>query len=287
MKQLDEYLPEDLLAFNVATAGKAPHSTNKERSKEKENSDDGLAGTSKADDSSSRGQEPPKMGEKSMADSTINKDDIRKEVVAYLAEKDAENQVTARISALEAEKAELAQQLEEATAAKDTLSSDLETAKAELSSKTQECEALATEKEESIAKAAEAEKQLVEIREEQAMASRTAKLEEVSLLLAEGEKRDAQLAKVKTMSEEAFASYVEELTEIKVMASATVKDDKDGEDADKKDKVDANDKTTASDKGAIVAPANVEDGQKFAQSVAAASAQVSLEDDKVEAYASM
>lgn len=286
--KLDNSLPEDLRQVDSVITEMAPYNIDKKGS-DKEGAVAGLslAGASAGDESSFQGQGPNnKNGEKSMADA-INKDDLKKEVAAILAEKDAAKQVEARIASLEAEKAQLAQELEEVSAAKDTLSSDLETAKAELESKNQEFEALAAEKEESVTKASELQAQLDEIRAEQTLASRKAVLVEANILMPEGEKQEGQLAKVKAMSEEAFAGYVDELSTILSTAKAETADN--GEEDDTQTAQASQDsgqqepvKTTAS-----AVPANLEEGQKLSMSIAAASAQVSLEDDKVQTYANM
>jgi len=291
MDKLDSYLPDNLKNIDKVIAGKAPHSDiDRSSMKDSINDDKSKAGAETSKILSSDGQEPNKNGEKSMADS-INKEDIRKEVKAMLEEKDAQASVEKKIEVLSDEKAELAQKLEEVTAAKDTLSSELEQVKADLSSKTQECEALATEKEESVAKANEFKTKLDEIEAEKALAERTRKLEEKGLLLSEGTKREAQLEKVKAMSEDVFTGYVEELAEIKELVSASTKDDssQDGQQTNKTDgdDGDGDGKQKAQASADSIVPASIPDGQKFSQTVAAASAQVSLDEDQVSMYANM
>jgi len=239
-------------------------------------------------------QEPNNLtGEKSMADQTITKEDIRKEVEAMLAEKDAQAKVQEKIEQLESEKANLSAKVEEVEAAKAEISSELEKVKADLENISKEKEALAKEKEEVDATVAQLQKELDGIKAEQALAQRKNELTEAGILL-DGEKGEAQLEKVKEMSDEVFASYKEELIQFKEMLStANQPQEKGTDDGDPKDNSKASEdgkaKSEDSPSKAVantIAP-DVSDGEVFRQAVAAATASVTLDEDQVSLYSQM
>ncbi|MGQ4893449.1 MAG: hypothetical protein ACP6IQ_02350 [Candidatus Njordarchaeia archaeon] len=236
-------------------------------------------------------QEPNNLtGEKSMADQTITKEDIRKEVEAMLAEKDAQAKIQEKIEQLESEKASLSAKVEEVEAAKAEISSELEKVKADLENISKEKEALAKEKEEVDATVAQLQKELDGIKAEQALAQRKNELAEAGILL-DGEKGEAQLAKVKEMSDEAFASYKEELIQFKEMFGTANQQEENKDENEDKAKASENKESGSEDSPSksvanVIAP-DVSDGEVFRQAVAAATASVALDEDQVSLYSQM
>lgn len=274
--ELDSTLPEDL---KKATAGLEPVSDKESSVTSGGTETESMAGAGTSSENQSSTEQEPSNKEKTMAD--ITKEDLRKEVEALLAEKDAKAAVSAKISGLEGEKATLSEQLKASESANKTLAQEKDSLAAELKTANEKNQALATEKEGLASKVTAHETELKKVREEQALAVRKVELEKATILFAEGEKRDKQLEKVRVMTDEAFASYKAELVEVSETAKASVKTAP-AATATTTETAPEVQKATAS-----VQVADVSDGDKYRMAIAAASESVKLDDDKIAQYAQM
>jgi len=296
MDALDHKLPDNLTGILTFDANPSNDKNSESCSTGSASSDVALAGTSQKTTASNQGEKPKTKEQQTMADNT----DIRKEVEAIMAEKDAAAKVEARISALEAEKGELSSKLGAAEAAKKTLSEELESVKTEKTSATEKVETLETDKSKLNETIASLQGKLDKIREEQALTARTIELTEASILKPEGDKRVAQLEKVSAMSEEDFASYKQDLLDVVEMARANAESKKPGDGTDTSDegggKTNANkDADEGSDDGDVpnkttasqTPPPDLSHGDIYRKAVAAISTNVPIDEDMVDQYAQM
>jgi hypothetical protein len=235
--------------------------------------------------SSEQGVKQQPTGDKSMAE--LTKEDIRKEVEAIFAQKDSQTKVEARISGLEGEKTELSRKLAEAQAANQDLASKAKTAEEQLNAKEENSKALAKEKDEALKTAAEATKQLDEIRAEQTLAARKQQLAEASILFADAAKQTKQLEKVKAMSDEVFATYKTEMVEAMEIGKASVKPaDTAPASTVVTPEVKPKEMVIASKEEELPPPENLTDGEVFRRSIAAAQ-DVKVDENQVSLYAQM
>lgn len=293
MDTLDHKLPEDLTGVLPFDADSSNDKNSESCSTESASSDMALAGTSQKTTASVQGEKPKTKEQQTMADNT----DIRQEVEAIMAEKDAAAKVEARISALEAEKEDLSSKLEATEAAKKTLSDELESVKAEKTSAAEKVEALETDKGKLDETVAKLQGELDKIRAEQALAARTTELTEANILKPEGEKRDAQLEKVRAMSDEDFASYKQDLLDVVEMAKATsgsTETETETETSEEEgDKTQANKDTEEGEEkpqktvASQTPPPDLSHGDIYRKAVAAISTDVPIDEDMVDQYAQM
>ena len=223
-------------------------------------------------------------------------DDAQKQAIAamvksLLADKEAAEKVEAKFGALEGEKSELNDKLVAAETSKTELSTKLTEAEKEKAEAVEKVSALETENEKLAEEAKTHKQELDEIKANQMLASRKQELADLGLLLSEGEKQEKQLIKVKSMSDETFSGYKEELSEIAELSKSAIKESDDKAKDEEKKKAEANkdqegkeklDKTVAS-----IEKADVSDGEKYQQAIAALNAEVPLDEDKVGQYAKM
>lgn len=285
-KNLDDTLPQELKdVVRKADAGSEPVQ-NSSAVKDESNQAKQAGAEHGGDESlsSEQGVKQQPTGGKSMAE--LTKEDIRKEVEAIFAQKDSQTKVEARISGLEGEKTELSRKLAEAQAANQDLASKAKTAEEQLNAKEENSKALAKEKDEALKTAAEATKQLDEIRAEQTLAARKQQLTEASVLFADAEKQKKQLEKVRAMSDEVFATYKTEMVEVMEIGKASAKPAAVPPPAAAAAETKPGEKATAAKEEELPPPENLTDGEVFRRSIAAAQ-DVKVDEDKVSLYAQM
>lgn len=294
MDALDHKLPEELTGVLTFDADSSNAQNSESCSTGTASSDMALAGTSQKTSASVQGEKPKTREQQTMADNT----DIRKEVEAIMAEKDAAAKVEARISTLQTEKDDLSSRLEAAEAAKKTLSTELESVKAEKTSATEKVEALETDKTKLNETVATLQGELGKIRADQVLAARTTELTEASLLKPEGDKRVAQLEKVRAMSDDDFASYKQDLLDVAEMAKAAVSTKTETEtqtSTEEGDKTqaktetgeEAGDTTVQKTVASQTPPPDLSHGDIYRKAVAAISTDVQIDEDMVDQYAQM
>jgi chromosome segregation ATPase len=302
MDKLDQTLPESLqnvIPYRQGACASVSEDDTSSSGGTVITKQEGLAGTSSVEDTSYSEQEHKTKEQQAMAEKT---ESIREEVEQVLAEKDAAAQIESKIADLTDKAEKLSEALSEKETANAELSDNLESLKTEKAEVDEKVVTLAEEKEELEAKAAKLESELDDIRREQAMATRKAKLEEAGILFTEGEKRDAQLEKVKAMEDEAFASYVQELVDLleSVKGNKSDGDDTEGDETEgEDDKSEAGKNDTEGDDtegdddpeqakaSKKVAPADLSHGEIYRQAVAFAHSDVPIEEDHVEQYAKL
>jgi len=210
--------------------------------------------------------DPTKKAKDNVVSQEVKMDEksVAKVVKDILDEKDAEQQITAKITTLETEKSELATANEAAQESVKDLTSKLESAQAELEEKNTQIETLTKEKDEAVASLEERDEKIQSLEMEKAKAERKEILADKGILFADAEKQEKQLEKTKAMSDEAFEDYVSELSDMKAQASSEDDGDSDGEaaadaDADASDGDADADADAAADKTEADADADADD----------------------------
>ena len=300
---LDQTLPEELQQSVPNLAVAALSQQGEHGSEDGESERHSMAGTDSTETSSE--QNGTTQGANDMAD-VIDKKAIKQEVEVILAEKDAQQKVEARIAGLEQEKSDLAEQLNEKGVCVAKLSQELEESKTEAATATSEKDTkvqdLEKEKEELSATATRLETELNKLREAQTIAARTKTLTETSLILPEGEARDAQVAKASAMSDEDFESYKAEMTAfaetIKAQAGKSKTDEEEDAEEGAADKANASEEDTGEGEDGTknkaqssveddIEQADLSEGDTFRRSISALTQDVKPDDDQVAVYSQM
>jgi uncharacterized coiled-coil protein SlyX len=295
MMELDSTLPEDVDEILLSTSsevGDFDYFGFKEESSAsgEESGDEGSAGPDGDTDAQPAGRVTNQRGVAAMPE---GKEELRKDLEALWAEKDAKAKVEAKIGALEADKVTLSKMIATEQAEKAALEAKVKEAEAKTATQTQAGEDASkkvTDLEAQIkveqAKAADLTAKLNAIEAEKALAKRSEELSKAGLLMPEGEKREKQMAKVKAMSDADYEVYKTEMTDIVQVAKASAAAPGQPP-ATPPAPAEGTPEYTAAQASAGIPPPVVSDGEKFQQAIAAVGFKGSLDEGAVNKYAQM